>query len=107
MSVQFLSREIRLPTSAQELESRFEFDHWMMTDAERSTLTTLLQKLRPDCAIEIGTYRAGSLAVIADCAKKVYSLDIDPSCKANYAHQFPNVEFVVGSSRKTLPAILE
>ena len=107
MSVQFLSRDIRLPATAQELDSRLEFDHWMMTDAERSSLTALLHRLRPQCAIEIGTYRAGSLAVVSRYADKVYSLDIDPSCKTDFADQFANVEFITGRSQQTLPDTLQ
>lgn len=107
MSIQFLDRAIRLPASPEQVSSRFEFDHWMMTDAERSSLTALLQELKPECAIEIGTYRAGSLAVLAKYSKQVYSLDIDPSCRENYADEFANVEFVTGPSDSMLPAVLE
>lgn len=107
MSVQFLDRAIRLPASPKQISSRFEFDHWMMTDAERSSLTALLQELRPETAVEIGTYRAGSLSVLAKYSRKVYSLDIDPACRDNYADQFSNVEFVIGPSQITLPAVLD
>jgi hypothetical protein len=79
----------------------------MMTDAERSALTQFLQKIQPQCVIEIGTYRAGSLKVLSKYAEHVYSLDIDPSCKEKYAEQFPNVEFLVGDSRDTVPEALE
>jgi hypothetical protein len=63
--------------------------------------------LRPECAIEIGTYRAGSLAVVSKYSRKVYSLDIDPACRDNYGDQFSNVEFVIGHSQTTLPAVLD
>jgi hypothetical protein len=107
MSVQFLDRAIQLPASSTELRARYTFDHWMMTDAERSTLAALLQRFRPACAIEIGTYRAGSLSVIAQNAAKVYSLDIDPACKAQFAEQFGNVDFRTGDSSVTLPIVLD
>ena len=107
MSVQFLDRNIRLPTSPEQIRSRFEFDHWIMTDAERSSLTVLLQELRPQCAIEIGTYRGGSLSFLSKYSRHVYSIDIDPLCRNTFAGQFSNVEFIVGSSLTTLPAVLE
>ncbi len=107
MSVQFLDRSLHLPSSSEQIDSCFTFDHWMMTDAERSALTLLLQKIRPSCVIEIGTYRAGSLKVLSKYAEDVYSLDIDPSCREKYAEQFPNVEFLVGDSRDTVPEALE
>lgn len=107
MSVQFLDRSIRLPASAEQMNDRFRFDHWMMTDAERSALAALLQELRPDCAIEIGTYRGGSLGVLAKYSRQVYSLDIDPGCRDNCGPGFDNVEFVTGASDATLPGVLE
>ncbi|MFQ5642844.1 MAG: class I SAM-dependent methyltransferase [Thiogranum sp.] len=107
MSVQFLDRLVKLPSSPEQIHSRFEFDHWMMTDAERSSLTQILRELRPECALEIGTYRAGSLSVLARYSGHVYSLDVDPSCRDRYAEQFGNVEFVTGLSQRTLPLVLE
>lgn len=109
MALQLLDRSIRLPASTDQLTQRFErvHDEWLMTDAERSTLSALLNVLKPRCAIEVGVYKAGSLAVIAQHAAKVYALDIDPLCAASYAACFPNVEFITGSSDATLPALLD
>jgi hypothetical protein len=77
-----------------------------MSDAERCTTIMLLDKIRPECAIEVGTADGGSLSMIAKYAKKVYSLDIDPRCSERFAPHFDNVEFVVGDSAITLPNIL-
>ena len=107
MSVQFLDRSIRLPASTEQMTERFRFDHWMMTDAERSALAALLQDLRPECALEIGTYRGGSLGVLAKYSRQVYSLDIDPACRQNCGDGFENVEFVTGASEDTLPVVLD
>lgn len=107
MSVQFLDRSIRLPASAEQMSERFRFDHWMMTDAERSALAALVQELRPDCALEIGTYRGGSLGVLAKYSRQVYSLDINPACRDNCGPGFDNVEFITGASDSTLPSVLE
>ena len=77
-----------------------------MSDAERCTIIMLLDKLRPECAIEVGTAGGGSLSMIARYAKKAYSLDIDPTCRERFHSRFPNVEFIVGDSKETLPRLL-
>ena len=107
MGIQFLSRSLNLPKSAHEIESRFTHDMWLMTDAERSALAVLLSNLRPECAIEIGTYKAGSLGILSKYSNRVYSIDIDPSFRAEYCNIFPNVKFIVGNSQEVLPALLE
>ena len=107
MGVQFLDSNIKLPTSSDEIKSRFKKDQWLMTDAERSALTALLSKLRPMCSIEIGTYEAGSLGTISRFCKHVYTIDIDPAFRDLYGEKFPNVEFIVGKSEETLPPLLE
>lgn len=108
MAIQYYSAIHGLPTTPSQLGtwSTAAGDDWLMTDAERSALETLLSTLRPECAIEVGTYRAGSLRVLAKHAKRVYSIDIDPSCAQRYSAEFPNVEFIVGQSREVLPALL-
>jgi hypothetical protein len=107
MGIQFLSRDLNLPKSAGEIESRFTHDMWLMTDAERSALSVLLGSLRPECAIEIGTYKAGSLGILSKYSNRVYSIDMDPSFKTEYCNRFPNVKFIVGNSQDVLPGLLK
>ena len=107
MALQFLDRGIKLPASSTEIRSRFDHDKWLMTDAERSALSALLSELRPESAIEIGTYRAGSLGIISKFCKQVYTLDIDSSIRDMYQDRFPNVQFIVGDSDEKLPPLLE
>lgn len=109
MALQLLDRSIRLPASTGQLAQRLAgtHDEWLMLDAERSALSALLNVLKPRCAIEVGVYKAGSLAILAQHAAKVYALDIDPLCAASYAPRFPNVQFITGSSDDTLPALLD
>jgi hypothetical protein len=109
MAFQFLDRSIRLPSTATEIAQRISgaHDEWLMTDAERGTLRSLLSILKPQCAIEVGVYRAGSLAILAEFCQKVYALDIDPYCEATYASRFPNVEFTTGPSEETLPHLID
>ena len=108
MAFQMLDRNIHLPSVPSDVSHRFaQGDEWLMTDAERSALTALLAETRPGCAIEIGTYKAGSLSVISRFCKKVYTLDTDDTCRTQFGEKYPNVEFIAGLSGDTLPPLLE
>lgn len=109
MAFQFLNRSVQLPLTAADIAQRLSGDHdeWLMTDAERATLHSLLTTLKPQCAIEVGVYKAGSLAMLSALCQKVYALDIDPACESAYASRFPNVEFITGSSTETLPKLID
>ena len=62
MAYQLLDRDGPLPASAPETRQRLSIhDDWWMTDAERLARTGILGELRPECAIELGVYRTGSL----------------------------------------------
>ncbi|MCR4298135.1 MAG: class I SAM-dependent methyltransferase [Gallionella sp.] len=107
MAFQYINRNEHLPATASEISDRFNaHDAWEMTDSERLALIGLLAKLRPECAIEIGIYRAGSLSSLSRYCKKVYALDIDPTCESQFRGKFQNVEFVTGDSKQTLPQVL-
>jgi hypothetical protein len=108
MAFQFLDRRARLPASPAGLAERLDTrgDDWWMTDAERLALVALLADLLPECAIEVGVYRAGSLSVLSRFSRKVYALDIDPECEALFRDKFDNVEFITGDAAQTLPALL-
>ncbi|HYT91688.1 MAG TPA: class I SAM-dependent methyltransferase [Gemmataceae bacterium] len=80
---------------------------WEMANNERLVLLALLQSLQPPVAIEIGTHFGGSLAAIKAFAGKVYSLDLDPTCRDRLAASSPNVEFLTGCSHRTLPPLIE
>jgi hypothetical protein len=107
MAYQFLDRQLELPRSPEEISSRFTHDQWLMTDSERSALTALLRKLQPECAIEVGTYKGGSLGVLAKYCKKAYTLDVAPSFRDGHGHEYQNVEFITGDSRETLPQLIK
>ncbi len=83
------------------------FPQWHMSVAERCTLITMLDALKPECAIEIGTAQGGSLSALAHFSKKVYTLDVDPTCRERLEAHFSNVEFVSGNSEHTLPLLLQ
>jgi hypothetical protein len=79
---------------------------WQMSAAERCALIMLLEQIRPECAIEIGTAQGGSLSVLSHFANKVYSLDVDPTCRDRLDREFTNVEFIIGRSQDTLSPLL-
>jgi hypothetical protein len=81
-------------------------DKWQMTESERLGLTGVLHRLRPGCAIEVGTYECGSLSLIAQFTGVVFSIDIDPSIPDRFK-QFENVTFLTGPSQAVLPLLLE
>lgn len=95
-------------SQAEVYESLFP-DHdlpWLMGADARCAMLYLLQHVQPECAIEIGTRFGGSLSAITRHAKRVFSLDIDPTCEDRLSSRFPNVEFIAGSSHVTLAPLL-
>lgn len=66
----------------------------------------ILSELRPQHAVEVGTYKGGSLQVLAHFCKHVVSIDIDPSVSATLGLRFSNVTFHTGNSAELLPSAL-
>lgn len=66
----------------------------------------ILQRLRPKLALEIGTYKGGSLQVISEFSEQVISVDIDPRVENELAGRFANVAFRTGPSSDLLPNIV-
>ncbi|MCH2211523.1 MAG: class I SAM-dependent methyltransferase [Fuerstiella sp.] len=79
--------------------------HWQMTRCEKLAFASILDAAAPEIAIEIGTYKGGSLQLISRKSKQVYSLDI-ASLDDTLAKHFDNVEFRTGPSQQLLPALL-
>ncbi|MCC7278865.1 MAG: class I SAM-dependent methyltransferase [Chromatiaceae bacterium] len=92
-------------------EPTFLFDdlplHWQMTRCEKYAFASLVEIAHPDVAIEIGTYKGGSLQIISKNSKKVYSIDTEVNCRENLSEHFDNVEFLTGDSKQLLPALLK
>ena len=78
---------------------------WCMTRAERIVLIHLLKQFSPVIAIEIGTYKGGSLQVISRYAKHTFTLDIVQNTELEQV--FCNVNFITGDSDQTLPKIID
>jgi predicted O-methyltransferase YrrM len=80
--------------------------HWQMTSCERFALQSLLRRIRPELAIEIGTYLGGSLQVLSRFAETVVSVDIDQEVEQRLAGRFPNVRYLSGDSSRCLPDLI-
>ena len=79
-------------------------DNWQMNDSERMALAGLLARQQPYCSIEVGTYCGGSLSLISQFSKMVFSIDIDDTIPSRFS--FPNVSFLTGPSTLILPHLL-
>lgn len=85
--------------------SDFELDNslqWQMSRSEKYCMINLLETLKPDHAIEIGTYQGGSTQVISKFSKQVTTIDISDSPKKLLEDKFQNVSFVINESHKVL-----
>lgn len=80
---------------------------WQMSRSEQLTFVKLLDEIRPRLALEIGTYKGGSLQVLSHFSERVISLDINDTHVHNLRGKFPNVEFRVGDSKSTLPELIQ
>jgi hypothetical protein len=81
--------------------------HWQMTTCEQMALQHVLSTLRPKHAVEVGTYKGGSLQVLSHYCGHVDSIDIDPSVSESLSPLFKNVTFHTGNSSELLPSILQ
>jgi glycosyltransferase involved in cell wall biosynthesis len=101
------SEKIAAPSPAwpEILYPRCVLDDWQMHDSERLALTAVLSRHQPYCAIEVGTYRGGSLSLIAQYSQLVFSIDLDPSIPDRLP-QFKHVSFLTGDSGVILPYLL-
>ena len=77
--------------------------YWQMTRCEKYAFNALLEHIKPEVAIEIGTYKGGSLQIISKHAQKVYSIDISDEYKADLQDKFDNVDFSYGDSKELIP----
>jgi len=75
-----------------------------MSFGERAALEGILGQLKPDLAIEIGTYEGGSLRFLALHCRHVHAFDLYDLVPDKSA--FPNVTFHIGDSTQLLPPLL-
>ena len=81
--------------------------HWQMTRCEKYAFASILEAACPAVAIEIGTYKGGSLQLIAEHAEKVYSIDTSSEPQELLGDHFDNVEFITGDSKQMIPTVLK
>lgn len=79
-------------------------ENWQMHDSERLALTGLLARHQPNCSVEVGTYHGGSLSLICQYSKLIFSIDIDETIPSRL--NLPNVNFLTGPSHVILPHLL-
>lgn len=82
------------------------YDHWNMNHPERLALTAILSRLNPLCSIEIGHSEGGSLSLISQYSKMVFSIDVDSNIDGKFNH-FKNVSFFIDPSSTILPTLLQ
>ena len=81
---------------------------WQMTRWEKLAFIALVNKIKPEIAIEIGNAQGGSLQVLSKTCKKVYAIDFNKEVHDNLKTQFKeNVEFHTGDSKEILPTLLK
>jgi hypothetical protein len=74
-----------------------------MSYGEQAALAGILSKLEPRLALELGTFRGGSLASIAAYSEEVHTFDL----ASHVTNSLPNVTYHIGDSRTTLPRVLD
>jgi hypothetical protein len=74
-----------------------------MAYGEQAALEGILARLRPQLAIEIGTYKSGSLSRISHYSGHVHTFDI----ASHVSQRLPNVTYHLGESATTVPRVLE
>lgn len=73
-----------------------------MAYGEQAALVGLCELLRPRTTIEIGTYRGGSLALLATRSEHVHTFDL----VSHVEERIPNVTYHLGDSGVMLPRVL-
>lgn len=100
------------PTSRPYLDSVFQEQHfpildWQMSLVERFALISILDRIRPTIAIEIGTHRGGSLQVLSHFSERVISIDVHDYGSRQLSKSLDNVQFHVEDSKTVLPGLID
>ncbi len=73
-----------------------------MSYGEQAALAGILSALRPRVALELGTFRGGSLGRIAAYSEEVHTFDL----ASHVSEALPNVTYHIGDCRTTVPEVL-
>lgn len=98
--------QVKVPSWQEILYPGCLCENWQMNESERMGLTAILHRIKPQCAIEIGTYKGGSLSLISQYTDIIFSIDIDPTIPEKFK-KFDNVSFFTGPSQIILPTLLK
>lgn len=89
------------------LDAEFPPCEWQMNAWEKLVLDAVLARLTPKFAIEIGSYKGGSLHVLAKHSKYVVSVDPrNTDLQKSLGSKLVNVEFRTGYSYDVLPDLI-
>jgi hypothetical protein len=95
------------PLMKRALANNKDMLWWWMSPAEQAAVVFILEQLRPQTAIEIGTQFGGSLQAISKYSTRVYSIDIDPEVPKLLNGVFSNVTYLTGASDDLLPRLFD
>jgi cephalosporin hydroxylase len=90
--------------------SRFSFYSsvspvWLMEHGERAALSMLVNLIKPNVVIEIGTRFGGSAFLFSQTANKLICIDIDDAVRERTSG-IPNIEVIIGNSTDVIPRVL-
>lgn len=77
-----------------------------LAPVERVIMTAMIQALKPDIALEIGSERGGTTRLLAGHAQEVICFDIDKRVE-RILRDVPNIRTVIGDSKQTLSRELD
>jgi hypothetical protein len=82
---------------------------WQMTRVERLAFLNILNRIKPNLSLEIGTDKGGSLEAIMAYSKNAISIDINSRNQNNLSKLdfFKNVQFISGDSAQLLPELID
>jgi hypothetical protein len=91
---------------ALSLSALLRNDDWLTYPGERAAIEGVLSAVRPSVAIEIGTFRGGTLERICAHSQEIHAFDLKRFPELT-GERFPNVVFHIGDSNELLPSVLD
>lgn len=78
-------------------------DGWEMSTVDRAAIEAFASLVRPQVAVDVGTYNGGSARALRRHAERVVTIDLDPGADPG----IDGVDFVAGYSWEALPRVLD
>jgi Methyltransferase domain len=91
---------------ALSISALLRHDDWLTFPGERAAIEGVLSAVRPSVAIEIGTFRGGTLERICAHSQEVHVFDVQRFPELT-PERFPDVVFHIGDSNELLPRVLD